>query len=283
MDPEVVLVLLVFLTAAPTAMLAGGLRNARPLEAISPVEMERARWKEVWMPLLPAIGIACVMGGWAIAEPVPADEPVPRLAILIASPFALVWCRALVRAVYSWLLPLAKEPLAATVGLFRPTIRLSPALTGALDPEALAAVRAHEMAHAAHRDPLRIWLAQLATDLQWPFPAPQRRLRDWRRALEMARDQEVRRSGIDGPDLAAGILAVLRIASAVAGVAATLIDDESSLRERIERLLAPAPAVGANRRSVMSFALVLSGLGAALIVGMEVGDPLVAALLNALA
>lgn len=283
MDPEVALVLLLFLTAAPTAMVAGCLRDSRWREGMSPGDMERACWQDVWIPLLPAIGIACVMGGWAIAEPVPADEPVPRLAILIASPFALVWCRALVRAVSSWLLPFTKEPLAVTVGLFRPTILLSPTLEGALDSDALAAVRAHEMAHVAHRDPLRIWLAQLATDLQWPFPAAQRRFHYWRRALEMARDQEVRRSGVDGPDLAAGILAVLKIATAGGGVAATLIDDESSLRERIERLLAPATADRAYGRSVMAFTLVLSGLAAALIVGMTAGDPVVAALLNALA
>ena len=283
MDPEVVLVLLVFLTAAPTAILAGILRNPRALETMSPRDMERARWTEVWMPLLPAIGVACLMGGWAIAEPFPADEPVPGLAILIACPFALVWCRALVRAVFSWLLPPAKEPLAATVGLFRPTILLSPTLARALDPDALDAVQAHEMAHAGHRDPLRIWLAQLATDLQWPFPAPERRFREWRRALEMARDQEVRLSGVDGSDLAAGILTVLRISGSVGGVAATLIDDEASLRERIEHLLAPPTEDGGDRRSVVAFAVVLSTLAAALIVGMKVGDPLVAALLNALA
>jgi Zn-dependent protease with chaperone function len=281
--PEVVLVLLVFLTAAPAAMLAGGLHNSRPLTFVSPRDRERACWKEVWIPLLPGVAIACVMGGWAIAEPVPADEPVTPMAVSIACPFALVWCRAFVRAVASWLLPPAEDPLAATVGLFRPTIVLSPVLRGALDPDAFAAVRAHEVAHAAHYDPLRIWLAQLATDLQWPSPAAQQRFRDWRRALEMARDQEVRRSGVDGSDLAAGILAVLRIVTTVGGVAATLIEDESSLRERIQRLLAPATMDRANDHSVVAFALVLSSLAAALIVGMKAGDPLVAALLNALA
>lgn len=283
MHPEVVLVLLVFLTAAPAAMLAGGLHNSRPLAFASPRDMERACWKEVCVPLLPSAAIACLMGGWAIAEPVPADESVPPLAVVIASPFALVWCRAWIRAVASWLSPTAEDPLAATVGLFRPTILLSPVLRGALDPDAFAAVRAHEVAHAAHYDPLRIWLAQLATDLQWPFPAAQRRLRDWRRALEMARDQEVRQSGVDGSDLAAGILAVLRIATAVGGVAATLIEDESSLHERIQRLLAPVTVDRTNGHTVVAFAVVLSSLAAALIVGMKAGDPLVAALLNALA
>ena len=48
MDPEVVLVLLVFLTAAPTAMLAGCLRNSRSLEAVSPGDMERPWRSEIW-------------------------------------------------------------------------------------------------------------------------------------------------------------------------------------------------------------------------------------------
>lgn len=145
MDPEVVLVLLVFLTAAPAAMLAGCLHNSRPLTFVSPRDMERACWKKVWIPLLPGVAIACLMGGWAIAEPVPADEPVPPLAVLIASPFALVWCRALIRAITSWISPATEDPLAATVGLFRPTILLSPVLRGALDADAFAAVRAHEV------------------------------------------------------------------------------------------------------------------------------------------
>lgn len=283
MHPEIVLVLLVFLTAAPTVLLAGCLHNSRLLELPSPREMERACWKDVWIPLLPGVAIACVMGGWAIAEPVPADEPVSPLAVSIASPFALIWCRAFVRAVASCLLAPAEDPLAATVGLFQPTVVLSPVLRVTLDPDAFAAVRAHEVAHAAHYDPLRIWLAQLATDLQWPFPAAQRRLRHWRRALEIARDQEVRRSGVDGSDLAAGILAVLRIATAGSGVAARLIEDESSLRERIQRLLAPTAVDRAHGHPVVAVALVVSSLAAALIVGMKVGDPLVAALLNALA
>ncbi len=39
----------------------------------------------MWIPLLPGGTIACVIGGWAIAEPVPAGEPVTPLAVLMAA------------------------------------------------------------------------------------------------------------------------------------------------------------------------------------------------------
>lgn len=282
MDPEVILVLLLLLTAAPAAVLVGCSMRAEVVLRPSAREMERSCWNRIWNPLLPALAVACVMVGWAIAEPVPADETVTWLAFLAASPFALVWCRALSRAAWwTWRRP--HEPLAATVGLLRPTILLSPVLRAGLDRDALEAVRKHEEAHAVHRDPMRIWLAQLATDLQWPSPAAVGRLRTWRRALEMARDEEVRQAGTNGLALAAGILDVVRIMKGAAGPVAPLIDDERSLRERIERLIAPPVEDHQFTRSARRWTWVLAGLATALVAGIEFGDPVVAALLRALA
>jgi hypothetical protein len=281
-DPSFILVLLLLMTATPAAIVAGCRVVPEPCGSSSAREMERALWRSIWRPLAPALAVAGVMVGWAIAEPVPADEPVSSLAVAIALPFAVVWGRALGRAASS----LGKggpQPLAATVGLLRPTVVLSPALESALDPEALAAVRAHERAHASHRDPLRIWLAQLATDLQWPSPAAALRLRAWRRTLEMARDEEVRQAGTEGPDLAAGILDAIRFMKTVSGVAAALIDEESSLRERITRLLGPLPDVPEPRTSFLTPGFVCAGVAAAVLAGIAFGDPIVAALLNALA
>lgn len=281
MDPELILVLLVLLTSAPAAIVAGHAVRPWIPDIASARAMERLSWGRLWRPLLPAVAIGCAMVGWAIAEPVPADEPVTWIAVVAALPFALVWCRAIARAAWAW--RPRGAPLAATVGLLRPTILLSPVLHDLLDADALTAVRAHERAHAVHRDPLRIWLAQVATDLQWPSPSAPSRLRDWRRALEMARDEEVCQQGTDGLALAAGILDVARLMEGASGAAATLIDDERSLEERIQRLLAPAPDDREPPRLVRAHILVLACLAAALVSGVEFGDPIVAALLHALA
>jgi beta-lactamase regulating signal transducer with metallopeptidase domain len=124
----------------------------------------------------------------------------------------------------------------------RPWVLFSPYLAKALDDRTIEAALEHERAHARHRDPLRIWLAQLATDLQWPWPQAQKRLRLWILALELARDEEARAAGVDGSDLAAAILASARLGrQAILPRRAALIDDPSTFKERISRLLEPLP------------------------------------------
>ncbi|HVA40400.1 MAG TPA: M56 family metallopeptidase [Candidatus Binataceae bacterium] len=132
------------------------------------------------------------------------------------------------------------DPGTATVGLLKPWIVFSPHLAKALDDRAIEAALEHERAHARHRDPLRIWLAQLATDLQWPWPQAQERFRAWIVALELARDEEARAAGADGSDLAAAILAAARLRQhAIVSPVAALIGEQSVLKQRIACLLNP--------------------------------------------
>jgi hypothetical protein len=99
----------------------------------------------------------------------------------------------------------------------------------------------------------------------------------------MARDEEVRAAGTDGLDLAAAILGVARLACRAPRTSAAFLDDESSFRERIERLMAP-PAVDPGPTSCLSSRLfLLTGLAGAIVAGEAFGDPIVAALLRALA
>jgi beta-lactamase regulating signal transducer with metallopeptidase domain len=126
------------------------------------------------------------------------------------------------------------------VGLLRPSIVFSPHLAKRLRDRQIEAALAHERAHARHRDPLRIWLAQLATDLQWPWPQAGERLHQWLGALELARDEEARAAGVDGTDLAETILASARFSGQVdLSIQAALIGAPSTLKERITRLLDP--------------------------------------------
>jgi beta-lactamase regulating signal transducer with metallopeptidase domain len=159
--------------------------------------------------------------------------------VLMSIPFVLLFTRAAVRS--GWAM-MAKQgdPATATVGLLRPWIIFSPHLAKRLRDRQIEAALAHERAHARHRDPLRIWLAQLATDLQWPWPQAGERLGQWLAALELARDEEARAAGVDGTDLAETILASARFTGQTnLAIQTALVGDPSRLKERITRLLDP--------------------------------------------
>ena len=148
----------------------------------------------------------------------------------------------------------AETPIC-TVGFLHPRILFSPVLARRFDEGQIRAACEHERAHAHHRDPLRIWLAQIATDLQWPWPWAREQFEHWIEILECARDEEARYCGASGVDLAAAVLATVRQFSSAAlaqggsrwpGTAreATLVGDPRILQRRIARLLAPLPEHG---------------------------------------
>jgi hypothetical protein len=238
-------------------ILAGGSWPARDGGGGSARYLERFRWRHIWLPLVPALIIAAWPSGWALAEPDPTPEKPSMLLILASVPFALLFAGAAMRAMWS-LLRDEGEVVTATVGLLRPWILFSPYLAKTLDDRTIEAALAHERAHARHRDPLRIWLAQLATDLQWPWPQALERFQRWILALELARDEEARASGIDGSDLATAILASARLGrQAILPANAALISDPSTLKERISRLLEPLPPVPPRTRVVTLTAIVV--------------------------
>jgi BlaR1 peptidase M56 len=238
-------------------------RSGRQLEARS--------WRRIWWTLLPA-GIAlATMFGWALQEPSVTDELLLPTAALIAAPIGLVWLRCAVRACVALRRPRDLPPLA-TVGLLRPRVVVGEDLRGALDPAALVAALAHERVHVRHRDPLRIWLAQIATDLQWPSPSARRRFEHWLGALELARDEEARLDGAPGEDLAAAVVAVARMPRRPLGAAmAGLTGAETSLASRVHRLLEPVPP-DRGRRSIVLLAAVIAVLVASTAIGAAYGD-----------
>jgi BlaR1 peptidase M56 len=238
-------------------------RSGRQLEARS--------WRRIWWTLLPA-GIAlATMFGWALQEPSVTDELLRPTAALVAVPIGLVWLRCAVRACVALRRPRELPPLA-TVGLLRPRVVVGEDLRGALDPAALVAALAHERVHVRHRDPLRIWLAQIATDLQWPSPSARRRFEHWLGALELARDEEARLDGAPGEDLAAAVVAVARMPRRpLGGAMAGLTGAETSLASRVHRLLAPVPPER-GRRSIVLLVAVIAVLGASTAIGAAYGD-----------
>jgi beta-lactamase regulating signal transducer with metallopeptidase domain len=194
-------------------------------------------------------------------------------------PFALIFARTVWRAARS--LTISRTHLTiATVGFFRPRIIVSPQFAEAIDKQALAAAMEHEGAHARHRDPLRLWLAQLATELLWPAPAATLRLQIWKRALEIARDDEARSRGAAGPDLAAAILASLRSTRVIPQVAAATLTDATFIKERVTRLLQPLDFEGLPRRKMTPVLLLLSlGIPLAILLGIKFGEKLIGSLL----
>lgn len=227
---------------------------------------ERTAWLRLWFPVVPALVVAAWLGGWALTESDPVRDRLGIWTLYAAwAPFAVIFGRAAVRAVWA-LLRRAPDCGVSTIGLIQPQTVFSPFLARQLADAEVRAALAHEGAHASHRDPLRIWLAQLLTDLQWPWPSAQRRLQTWLVALELARDEEARRSGIDGAELAAAVLGSVRFLqrlpaawrwrASLNGTSfahARLIGDSRTLRERMSCLLAPLPQASRGAPTIPAF------------------------------
>ncbi len=243
MDREVVLVVLAAVGCGGALALAAccppiglTLESGRVLE-------QRA-WRQLWRPFGPALLLLAGLCGWALVEPATAER-VPACLMYGAVPFMTVLVRAAWRGART-LRQTAEHVDVGVVGLWHPRIVVSNRAATALDARALAAALAHERAHARHRDPVRIWAANVAADLMWPWPAGGRRLRLWAGALELARDEEARLgepgAGVAGADLAAAVLGCLRLdGPRTATGAASLGGDASFLQERVGRLLGPVP------------------------------------------
>ncbi len=279
MDRELVLGVLVLLVAGPAILAAGAWPTSAPREEACARSLERWLWLRLLAPLVPALLVLSALLGWALVEPEQA-EAVPPAILALALPLAGVWLRGIARSVRAIRISRVEGVPAGTHALLKPRAFLSPELTGALDPEACHAALEHEQAHVRHRDPLRIWVAQLVTDLQWPLPAPRRRFEAWLEALELARDEEARLHGADGPALASAIVAALRLAAPV-GRAASLTGTGTALRERVARLLSPLPLDrGVGNRRALLLVLVVGGASGAFCFGLAFGEGVVGALLR---
>ncbi len=283
MERETLLTILLLLLGGLAVQLRAFLPS-RPLREEAPSLAERRAWVQLWLPLLPALVVAAWLCGWAIREPDPVQERLgPAMLIAACLPFAALAARASIRAV--WALVRAPELPVCTVGLLRPRIVFSPFLARTLDEGPMRAAWEHEQAHVRHRDPLRIWLAQIATDLQWPCPGAADRFDAWLGLLECARDDEARRCGASGVDLAAAVLETARWSSLpsrpraarFAGADATLIGAAPLLQRRIARLLSPlSDGAGTQVRAALdvraALALAAGTLGIAVVLGAAYGE-----------
>lgn len=280
MDRELVLTILGVVLTGVTLRLGALWPPTESVIAKSARHSEHHSWWRVWIPLTPMVLVLCALAGWAALEP-DNSELVPRSLLLLSLPCAFVWARAIWRAVKA----LRQRPVvraAGVVGLWHPRIVMSDRFRARIDDSTAAAAAAHEAAHARHRDPLRLWLAQFATDLQWPSKRAAERLRAWMRVVEFARDDEARHGGVEGADLAAAIIAAVRLSDAD-GLAPALVGDRADFETRIRRLLAPMPSdervPSSALRLVIAAAPALIAIGFA---GALFGESLVRTVFNAL-
>ncbi len=237
MEREAVFGLVSAMVSGPLLLLPNLVRGGAPRASEGG---EPAAWAAIWWAVAPTVVAVAVVLGWALREPDPSDEAVSPMRIALALALLLPWGRAAVRAARALRSP-GRVRGAGTVGLLLPKVVLEPDFAERVPADVLAAAVAHERAHAAHFDPLRLWLAQIGTDLQWPSSAAAARFATWRTALEWARDDDARRTGVRGEDLAAAILAVARRPGADPATGIGLHKPGEGLRVRILRLLAPLP------------------------------------------
>lgn len=249
MERETLLTLLIMLLGGLALQPLGALFPSLPITADGALT-ERHSWLRLWLPMAPLLLVAAWLCGWALTEPDPVpDVTDPWVIVALCTPFVFLFARAALRAAWA-LLRRPPDCGVSTIGLIQPQVVFSPFLAKQLDDGVIRAALAHEHSHARHRDPMRIWLAQIATDLQWPWPSATGRFRMWLDALEQARDDEARSAGADGAELAAAVLASVRFLSDLTPeeqgrlegtqlAHARLIGDSRALKERVSRLLAP--------------------------------------------
>ena len=269
MDRELLLIGLTALVGGGIAWLVAPLGRS---EGSGPAwRREQRAWRQLLAPLvLIALGSALCLG-WALQEPEDSDERLALLDWMVVVLVLALWARALARLARSMVARPAMP--IAVVGIAVPRIIVDPALERLLDADALAAALAHEAAHVRHRDPLRIAIAQLATDLQWPWPQPRRRLASWRCVLEETRDDEAVLDGSRPEDLAAAIIGAARWSAPGAGASL----GEHPIERRVRRLLDGAPRVPAPRSRSLAL-LFASAVIASLVVGFTIGEDVLALL-----
>ena len=273
MDPEAVLVIVaaaLFGVVVWLVALAMGRAQHRALE-------HRAWWRLVF-PLFSGLVMIAFLVGWAIQEPDPADERVGLALGLVAVVTGLITLRAIVRSVTALRLSSDAQVPLGTVGFVKPRVIVSEALRRIASREILAAGLAHEAAHVEHRDPLRIWVAQLAADLQWPIPGTARRFSAWLLALEAQRDDEAVASGVAPEDLAEAILIAARLQRGAPVTAANVLGAGDGIAWRVRRLLATdrsvVPVSHAAAMWISCTAVVIAAVG----LGISYGDAVVGSL-----
>jgi Zn-dependent protease with chaperone function len=157
----------------------------------------------------------------------------------------------------------ARRAFAATVGWRRARVLVSSALCDALEPAQLDVVVAHERAHVARRDSVRMALAHALTLLQ--LPATRRAiLAELALAIEECCDEAAARKCGDRVLVAETLLAAARAGSRTQVIGPAPAFDGAPIAERVEAMLRGPH----DTAPLAPLAPVLVGAGVALIVAI---------------
>jgi len=238
---------------------------------------EPLAWWRLVFPLFAGAVVLAFLIGWALQEPNPADEQTGIGLLVLATLTAGISLRALIRSAHAVRSSAVARVAVGTVGLVKPEVIVSEEFERIASRTVLAAAIAHETAHVRGLDPLRIWFAQLAADLQWPIPGTDRRFSAWLLALEAERDDEALAAGTAAEDLAEAILNAARLQCGLAtALCASMAGAGDGIGWRVRRLLAADGPVGAARPR--AFWVVRVSCGAILVgavwLGLTYGDAL---------
>ncbi|GEM_PF-2401393 len=133
-----------------------------------------------------------------------------------------------------------------TVGLWRPAILL-PETWKQWDQATWSVVLTHELGHAARRDPLALFVAELYRTLFWFHPAAWWLRRRLAELAEAASDDLVLASGIEQHRYASVLLAAMEAVQAAGGRLrwpVTAMARQTQCTQRLERILAWQPGGG---------------------------------------
>jgi len=155
-------------------------------------------------------------------------------------------------------------PKAFCAGLLRPRVYISTGAVARLEDAELRAVLAHEAHHAARRDPLRLFAAQVLAEALFFLPVMRHLRRRHAALVELAADEGAVRA-IGGPQPLAAAMLLFGQADGKHGVRVTT--------ERVDHLLRRRPGCELQVSLLLAGVLTLGGLAAVVLAAAHVTAP----------
>ncbi|WP_270171256.1 M56 family metallopeptidase [Paenibacillus sp. SYP-B4298] len=151
-----------------------------------------------------------------------------------------------------------EQPLAFTVGFWRPVIVLSSGLLALLNEEELEAVIEHESFHQKNKDACKLWTLRLIAEGLWFIPLTRWSYQSYHILSEVLADQyAISRMGT-ARGLGSALLKLIRIRMPMEGAAAVSFSG-GSINYRLQQLLQPQqqPPVRLEKAALLISVVVL--------------------------
>ncbi|QGQ47730.1 M56 family metallopeptidase [Metabacillus sediminilitoris] len=135
------------------------------------------------------------------------------------------------------------EPIAFTMGFFKPKIVLSSALITMLDKAELEAVIYHETAHQKYYDPLMLLVLQIISEVMWYIPLTRWSYENYKIMIELVADEyAIKRMGSE-LGLGSALLKLIKTRLSGRGTSALVPFANGTVDFRIKQLINPEPTI----------------------------------------